>query len=325
MNESFSFKKKNHLESKDSIEMRELFRASLGFDFIFSIDESGEKQCYCIEFNGADSGISGVQSIPKEQISNTRKILADIRNTRTRDRHEYIDKARDILSDIDTGIFSVTDDARGKIDEFLKRSIRKRKLLVHSETNPDFFEDIANDKILQDAYIPESNKPRLYVEGATTKSKSGYWICKPRIGRVGEGILIVSNKQFEEQVVSNAIFQEHYIAQEFIQASGADKAPTDDFEKPAAMRLLIDFRYLENDTIEPIFEIGYQRISPLPSTMLKHLRESSNVVNKARGATSANATDEELALARPIAYAIIQNLASAYRNEVSNKTIVSTT
>ena len=55
-------------KSNESKESPELFRASLGFDFVFAKDKSGELHPYCVEINGHDTGVTGVQDVPSEQL-----------------------------------------------------------------------------------------------------------------------------------------------------------------------------------------------------------------------------------------------------------------
>jgi len=85
------------------------------------------------------------------------------------------------------------------------------------------------------------------------------------------------------------------------------------------MRLMIDFQYMKDGSVKPIFESAYQRVSPYPSGNPKlhmdtyeHSREDVFVVNKANGAHSVAVTEEELKLARVAAEEIIQNIAKKY-------------
>jgi len=78
MSEETFFKQRRLREGKES---PELFRGSIGFDFVFSNGEDGKEKCYCIEINGDDSGVFGIQEIPHDEIDPQHQILAKIRGT----------------------------------------------------------------------------------------------------------------------------------------------------------------------------------------------------------------------------------------------------
>ncbi len=63
--------------SPEKKESQELFRASIGFDFIFVKDDLGRKMPLCIELNGQDTGVFGYTEL--ENIDSTKRIVASIR------------------------------------------------------------------------------------------------------------------------------------------------------------------------------------------------------------------------------------------------------
>ncbi len=310
---------------KEGAESPELFRASLGLDFVFYKDAAGKKQCACIEINGDDSGIAGVEKIPKGQIDETRRILARLRDTRSSKLREKTTKANEIIDDINSGAFSVSPEAKKKIGEFIRKSIDKEAFFPNAFRNPSFIQEVTLDKSSQPQFVPREYMPRVYQEGESRKSSTGYWVCKPRRGRTGKDTFILTNAEFQGLFLPTVspLWKEVYFVQEFIQPCGAENAPEGMKDNPTSMRLLIDFIYRENGNITPVFETAYQRISPLHPTDLRLLgdsngvaRENIYIVNKSRGAKSAAVSKEELNLARPIAEKIIHNLAEGYRKSL---------
>jgi len=186
-------------EKEKSKESLESFRGSLGLDFIFYKGKDGKRHCLCIEINGDDAGIAGVQSIPKGDISSTQRSLAYIRDTRGKKRIEQAVKAEAIIDDLNTGVFSATEQGKEKIVAFVKESVHKHPLLVHAFRNPKFIQDMTLDKSLQKDFIPKKYSARVFEKGASSVSSTGYWVYKPKRGRAGRNIRILTNKEFATQ------------------------------------------------------------------------------------------------------------------------------
>jgi hypothetical protein len=290
---------------KNSFNSPELFRATIGFDFIFS-NINGDKVPLCIEINGDGSGLKGVENIPEKDLTKEEREKVRVRMTHTEERLK--------LSAYAESLDPITQ------SEDIKEAWAKARSVpgfVHAFRNPKYISDMASkNKGLQQDLIPLENRPRTYREGESPISRTGFWICKPVAGRKGQGIKIVPNEEFEEYFIKGNL-NESFIAQELIEACGADKALQSMKENPASMRLLMDFIYFENDRVEEIFTFAYQRISPLSAkeqTTTSHSLEEIYVVNFARGAKAAVASEFEFASAHAVALKIIQNIAKHFKN-----------
>ena len=296
-----------------------IFHASLGFDFIFSRDENNKLHCYCIEINGHDSGVRGVQDIPDDQIDKTHKIVAEIRATVNPEMRRKYGLANEILHDIHvTGEFAPSEEGKEKITRYINKSLRTAPTFTHAHHNPDFIEDITRDKRLQEKYIPKEYQPRIWREGDDPVSSTGRWIVKHFRSRGGDGVHVIPNDQFLEFIAQNKNEIDKYVVQELLMSSGAQMVPESQGKRAASMRLLMDFRYLDGGTIAPDFITAYQRVAPYDTDKTKDDEgnkltwEDAYVVNRARGATSAAASSEEITMAREAAEKIIKNIASAY-------------
>ncbi len=306
-----------NVESKES---KELFRGSLSFDFIFTTNLDGSKHPYCVEIIGADSGIQGVQSIPKDVLDSTTRTLADIRKNKS-DEHTRREKiASEIYADTE-GIIqqASTKEIQEKFLTYIRASIRSVPFMKHAFVNPPLIETISNDKSLQEEYIPEQYRPRSYKEGESMVSSTGSWILKPFDGRAGEEIFIISNEEFASEYPTWEL-KNQFIAQELILPDGADLASDTHIGNVASLRLLMDFVYREDGSIDPIYEVAYQRVAPLYAGDIKLLSHAERikafVVNKSTGALSIPASQEEKRLAHDVSLQIVQALAEKYKQTV---------
>lgn len=305
-------------ELKEGNESVELFSASLGFDFVFSKDEQGKLHGYCIEINGDNSGLSGVEDIPEDQIDPQHKLLSKVRNHRNSEYWRKAGLADGALQDLQTGFFDASEEAKKEIHSYIEKSLRKQQFFVHAYKNPPFVAAITRDKRTQENFIPPESMPRVYHEGESPLSSTGQWICKPIHGIQGDGIYVLDNEKFKREFLGGPfvdIFAKEYIAQEFIRSEGAQRAPNALKGHAASMRLLLDFKYAQNDTIEIVFKAAYQRVSPYPSEGLRAntFPQDAFVTNRARGAKSVAASGEEVSIASAIAEKIIHNIARGYR------------
>lgn len=283
----------------------ELFRATLGFDFIFLKTGDGSKVPFCIEINGEDSGLMAVSSIPESELSESEREKVQIRMVHTKERLE--------LSAYAESLDPVTQTTERSEAWARARSVPG---FVHAFHNPPYIREIVASKKLQQDFIPPENRPRLYQKDDSPLSRTGFWICKPLSGRKGKGIKIFSNEEFKTRFLADGM-TEGYIAQELLRASGADLAPSGYENNPAAMRFLMDIIYYTDKSIEEVFSFAYQRISVHdPDTLAAaSVLEDACIVNIARGASAAAASDREMMLAHEVALKIIQNIAEGYQKE----------
>jgi hypothetical protein len=295
--------------STEKIPAKELFKGSLSFDFVFALKD-GKKHPYCVEINGDQSGIAGIQNIDRSAIDSTRRIMAGIRDQRDPAYRNNIQSINSIIGMLNTEKIQLPDDAKGKLHSLFRSTMAQTPMFPHAHQNPDFIKRIADDKLPQAAVIPEEHHPRvLDIHDPNRQSSTGTWILKPRRNRGGEGIQIISNDEIE--ILDDDTIFDRYVIQEFVHPLSAELAGETKSDHAASMRLLIDFRYLEDGTIEPTYEAAYQRVAtePLDISVPLGSREQSAVVNLTRAADSYPASSEELALAHPVAEEIIHTLA----------------
>ncbi|OGG58085.1 hypothetical protein A2765_06260 [Candidatus Kaiserbacteria bacterium RIFCSPHIGHO2_01_FULL_56_24] len=339
---------------KEGDEGGELFKGSLGFDFIFFRDAEGVKHIRCVEINGEHSGISGIQDIPRTSHTYLEKIFATSRSRLSPEfqavieqepqpefqiptPQERLHEGREVIS----RFVAALDTADTKHEE----RIRNTKMYVESNANPLFIEEISRDKSKQNAYIPSDIAPKI-AHNLADMSTNTRWMIKPNGGMQGNDIYLTDAKQIskivkmmeKDNVDSKELFSENVI-QEFIEPLGADNAPARLSNHPASLRLLVDFRYTASGDIEPMYIAGYQRVSPYSTEGVAHTQNDSGkpasseyasgiepfeialaediyVVNKARGALSIPLSKEESGMAIEAANRIIRNLGEAYRSSL---------
>lgn len=331
-------------ENKES---KELWRGSIGFDFIFMRDYKGmlekvrDKDPYskeityevfkkpiCVEFNGSNSGIFGIQEI--KNYDKTKKIVADIRGSRNKTldqkmatydeiaNPEILGKKIDhkVIRHLGWDITSTDDlETQNKIRTALNTILKKEPLFPRAYQNPVLVSDVCKNKKLQSLYIPEENMPKRWEPGVYDKPSYGLWVLKPREGTHGKNIGIVSSRDFDaimsgkkmSDIKRQKIILNRYIVEEFIPPTGADEVDEAHEGNPASMRLLLDFRVMENGEIKVDGEYAYQRVSPHKTSENVEL-EAKFVVNKAKGALAFPASKKEVELARPVALSIIKKL-----------------
>lgn len=302
--------RKNRLADKlKDVESPEMFRATIGFDFVFAFDTRGQKHCYCIELNGQEAGTWGIADI--EGVDHLRKIMTLSRNT----FHPERQKLRVAIEDVqnDTSL-----EAEEKASRVAAMDAEKKQipLAAYAFVNPPEIEELAEDKGLQAAVIPKEHALRVYELGSSPEAGSGYWVVKPRVGRRGDSINVLSNEEFKHFLVEDTEAGE-WVAQEYVRAAGADRAPEEMKDNPASMRLLIDFRVLEDGTIHVVHEDGYQRVGRLSSRQSLPTDTGMSVVNKARGARAVDRSDAEFQMAHEVSIKTIRNLALYYKEHAS--------
>ena len=305
-----------HLTQKtESAEDSELFRATLGFDFVF-MRENGRLKCYCIEFNGHNSGLKGVTELPKEEVEPSHRTIATLRSAHGKKSVKAYERLRNYYA---KGQFKNRPHL-SLIANALERNLKSIGISDLGYSNPDFLQKIASNKKLQIPYIPEKNAPRYWKLGESTQSKSGYWALKKVIGSQGNDVLMLSNEELENEVdiIGEDVQEGTIVVQELINSNGTQLAQGGQKNKAACMRLHMDFRYLKDGSIVSDFRTAYQRIAPYARDQVRdnHGRELSNedllVVNKSRGADSVSASPMEIKMAREVAEKIIHNIANEH-------------
>ncbi len=242
-----------------------MFRATLGFNFIFAIID-GAKIPFCIEINGEDTGLKRVEKIPAGDLTTGELIRVKNRMIHTSERLELFKYAESISRET-------------RLSDSKEAWVKARAAhgFVHAFYNTDFINEITDNKILQQEFIPKTNCPRQYKEDGFNISFTGFWICKPVSGRKGRGIKIISNSEFED-FIKTENSEGLYLAQEFVKVCGDDKYVANMKNNSASLRLLMDFVYFEDRSIEEVFTFSYQRI---------FISKKVKVVNLATGAISS--------------------------------------
>lgn len=142
-------------------ESPELFRASLRFDFMFAQGKDGKRHCLCIEINGHNSGISGVQDLADIEMDKMHKMVAKVRAHDNLETRRKFALYSEVIKDLRSGDFKPSPEARPKIIEYLQKSADREPLFKNANKNPDFIEGIADDKWLQEKYIPEEYRTHM--------------------------------------------------------------------------------------------------------------------------------------------------------------------
>lgn len=310
---------RNRLADKlKDVESPEVFHASIGFDFVFARGKDGRKRCYCIELNGQETGTMGVEEIP--DVQSFRALMSRIRNriNPERDRLQAsINALRETLRSPD---FNISEETRVRVSGKWNEHLRANPTFLHAYVNPPEIEELAEDKGRLPEVVPTELLPRIYKAGESTRSQHGFWVLKPRHGRGGDGVQIVTDATFKEflhgegtPAHERSIFASQWIAQEYVRALGADDASIRERGNPASLRLQVDFRYLSDGTIHIVGEECYQRVGPMSARLASPTDTLVHVVNKAKGATSADASDDEYALAQAAATKIMHNICAYYQ------------
>ncbi|QSH39537.1 hypothetical protein JXR01_00810 [Candidatus Kaiserbacteria bacterium] len=306
----------------ESVESPELFRGTLGFDFVFT-REDGKLKCYCIEFNGSNSGVQGVRRLPADALDATHKILASVRSSASEKTREAVRKYNDFIRRNPDQSFSVV------VAGHLRAQLDDAPLHTHEYSNPEFIQDITLNKRRQEEYIPRANRPNSWKPGDSTKSKSGFWIYKEGGSSRGQGIYILSDTELADMLKEAPKIDEstlgNDVIQELLPVTGAENATEAHKNRAASMRLLMDFRYLEGGTIQSDFSTSYQRIAPHDKNSTQtpggedFQKEDTLVVNYSTGALSAAASPMEIKLAKEVAEKVIHNLANTYIKKMINE------
>ncbi len=311
MNEGYRYKK------RESVESKEVFRATLGFDFIFSKDEEGNLHCWCIEINGENTGIYGAQDIPNENLSSmdkNRKIGADIRMQRNPNFAERNYQWKGIIDDYLKGDLDAL--TEGQLSQYYERTMADIPMFKHSYSHSGMFYEFLTDKANLKVFVPEEHRPKDFVPGDSYESSTGYWVVKPRFGKLGRDIRVLSNEDLKlfikncegllEEVIKSVVIQE-LLEDYHVEADGYRRS----------MRYLVDFAYLEDGSIRVDYAYGYNRRAGEKDEGSKSSFNEENkslIVNRATGAVSETVTKEEMTLAAETAEEIIHQIAEVLAN-----------
>lgn len=318
MSEVFE-KTRRLIPAAESYNRPELFRATLGFDFVFTKDESGALECFCIEINGHRSGIHGMQKLSKTHRNTTHGIMVDVRSRLNLETIQKLERGVSAMNALEE--FNLSNDLYRKIVKTIRKETRKNSLFVHAYFNPDFIEKIANDKTLQAQYIPKEHAPRQWRKGDSHVSSTGLWVAKGKNSSGGRMVQVYTNDTFKDFLAfaekEKLDLEKAGVIQELIPAAGALRTRGNRRNHCASMRFLIDFRYLKDGTIVPTFITSYQRVAPFPKTGVP--AKGSHIVNFSSGSYVAQSSKKERAMAFSVAQKIIHNIGEAYEKSLPDE------
>lgn len=221
------------------------------------------------------------------------------------------------IQGMDAGVDGIAKDLidDGCIPSEVKKFAQNFMKNESGHANPRWFEDVADRKDEQLAFIPEAHRPRSVVnDDFDTLFETGKVIIKPLRGAKGIGIRIFDATQKTEARAYAAKLHKNlggFVAQSFIEPSGAELAAERLQQHAASLRLFIPFEMIDGRPVITQHGIGYQRIAPepmpdFPSDDVGYDR--AGVVNRSRGAHSAPMSETEYNKALPVALAVLENL-----------------
>jgi len=198
--------------------------------------------------------------------------------------------------------------------------------------NPNWFEEVASDKSEQMQFIPEKHRPQSVVnENFDHLFDNGKVILKPLNAAQGIGIRIFDSAHKEEARAYALELQKSwgsFMAQSFIESSGAELAPDHLKGHAASLRLLLPFEVINGRPVITLHGVGYQRVAPEAMPQDQNGDDGYNragVINRCRGAHSVPMSESEYQRALPVAQAVLQNLVThgdkswAYQEELIRK------
>ena len=276
-----------------------LFRATIGFDFIFTKDGDGNRRILCLELNGEDSyiAVDEIENWDLDEATRERARKRMVYNPERVRRAKYAE--------------SLGPDVSPEIRKQAWAHTREVYVFENAIRNEPYIKNLVNSKKEQASIIPFRYRPRTYAHGEFPVSSTGFWICKPSGGQRGKGIHILTNDAFAEKFIGTEL-EETHTAQELITALGADKAPEDIKDHPAVLRLVMDIEYFEDDTIKELFTYANQSISPYSAkdAITDHSMEDVYVITVAeRNAKAVTVSEQEFRMAHEAGVEIIRNIA----------------
>ena len=293
--------------TQEQIPSPEVFRGSIGFDFIFVQQPDGTKKPYCIEFN-TGAGVRGLTELsdPNNKAASTTKIMAKIR---AHEDPSFTAAANELKERFQSGTPAENIMSRGQnMDDFerLHAQLENTQRYPNGYKNPEWLHKTFSNKTAGNEVIPVQYQARKHRSiDEEPRSSTGLWIVKNISGAEGFDIEILSDAELTDRISREGIgLFNRYVVEECLPASGADLAEAGDAAAPASLRLLLDFRCLEDGSVKIDFGTGYQRVAnPEAAT------SDPRIVNHSTGAKAVPASKEELAKATEIATEIIKNIA----------------
>lgn len=115
--------RKATLENKQNPEK---YRLTVSFDFVFGKDENGKKKVFCIELNGHNSGIYGINSIESGDLDKTKKLISLNRMT----VNSELEKVRSKIDLLNTMIRDRIEETIALINEIENEELRLEMLSI---------------------------------------------------------------------------------------------------------------------------------------------------------------------------------------------------
>ncbi len=302
-----------HTAEEESMENKELFRATVGFDFVF--DKNGTP--YCVEINGNNSGIEGMRNLKDKHMDSTMRIMANIRANRNNKSRGAIKTYNNALGDAHKDTYGNITKKSDIINLSFLRTAIKEPIFKNANKNHQILQEILDNKSLQTEFIPKQGRPKYYsmYEIATLEDNKLYIVKKNDSAR-GKGVHILYGWQIKDKADTTRI--ENILIQDFIEPADAENGPPD---HPASLRLLIDFRVTEKNGVEPMYITGYQRVSEYTSDNIDAdiaSRDDVYIINKSTGADSYTMSENELKAIMPLALGVLNNLTDYMKHNLKH-------
>lgn len=237
------------------------------------------------------------------------------------------------IQGLDSGIEglreALADDIR--VSNEVRQFARSYKRNGFDYRNPTWFGMMTQDKSEHLAFIPERHKPQSVVNGDFDDMfDKGKVIIKPLYGSQGWGVRIFDSSQKEEARAYASRFRGNYgfVAQSFIESSGAELAPEHLKGHAASLRLLVPFEVIDGKPEITVHGVGYQRVareSMEGKGSDGNGYDEAGVVNLHRNAQAVPMSQSEYDRVLPVAETILKNLTTHeersrhYRDELKQK------
>jgi len=154
---------KNKIKNTEKEASSRLFRATIGFDFLFARDADKTKHIFCLELNGENSYIP-VNEIEGWNVDKATRERVQTRMIYNPERIRRSQYAKSLGSDISLEIRKKAR-ARAKAVYVFENAIR----------NEPYIKNLVNSKKAHQSFIPSQYRPRAYVHGESPLSSTGFW------------------------------------------------------------------------------------------------------------------------------------------------------
>ncbi len=259
-----------------------------------------------------------------------------------------------------------SEEAFPRVQKYVRDILDKAAYPLHANPNPPYIRDLCDNKLNHPKFTPLENSARKLVGpfgklNLKTVPESGFWIVKPVDGARGEGIHIFPDiKRDEGELFSdteedkvfmldvlefrlrNKILEitTHYsrlwgrevdiedlVVEELIRSAPPDATKnTELFDRPASMRLIIDFKVVNKNGKMEILVGNCDAFWRIAKTSEMYIDGVPNndffVVNSSTGALSRDASGAEKIAGKDLVLKLIENLNKLYIQKLDMEALV---